>query len=439
MNWHLVVRTGDRDNYSPQFAPSSARIFAGLHRPGDPWSIGTDVLRVLHEDYGFAPSSIAVDLLHFASAAYTADLRIPRDLTAERWTREIVMHLPVENLATWEAARLEIQDLMGFLTGDRWELLLRQRVPIPLPRAKKSPPKADAVCLFSGGLDSLVGAIDLLAAGRSVALVGHHGSGIANAVQDRVLETLKNAKLAGKLLPFLFYVEPQKGRDRVGEPSQRSRSIIFLALGTIVATCLGSTVPLVVAENGLISLNVPLTNARMGSLSTRTTHPFVMKSYRSVLQKLGIVTPIELPYRFKTKGEMLKETLAPGVLKQAVGQTMSCSHPEAGRWSKNPNVHCGYCVPCIIRRASLHAAQMSADRYIVDVLTSPPDSGGEKARDLTAFKIAVERFQNTKKHNAVFNVLASGPLPDEDVEDYAGVYRRGMDEVKNFLKSATIE
>jgi hypothetical protein len=163
-----------------------------------------------------------------------------------------------------------------------------------------------------------------------------------------------------------------------------------------------------------------------------------MKSYRNVLHKLGIATPVELPYRFKTKGEMLKETLAPAVLQQAVGQTMSCSHPEAGRWSKNPNIHCGYCVPCIIRRASLHAAQMPSDRYIVDVLTNPPDSDGEKARDLTAFKIAVEKFQSTKKHNSIFNVLASGPLPDEEVEDYAGVYRRGMDEVKNFLESATM-
>ena len=438
MNWHLVVRTGDRDNYSPQFAASSARIFAGLHRQGDPWSIGTDVLRVLHEDYGLVPSSVALDLLHFASAAYTADLRIPRDLTAERWTREIVMHLPVENFATWEAARAEIQELMGFLTGDRWEFLFRRRVPIQLPRAKKNPPQTDAVCLFSGGLDSLVGAIDLLAKGRSVALVGHHGSGIANSVQERVLTTLGKANLTGKLLPFLFYVEPQKGKDRVGEPSQRSRSIMFLALGTIVATCLGDAVPLVVAENGLISLNVPLTNARMGSLSTRTTHPFVMKMYRGVLQKLGIATQVELPYRFKTKGEMLKETLAPAALKQTVAQTMSCSHPEAGRWSKNPNVHCGYCVPCIIRRASLHAAQISSDQYIVDVLTNPPDTGGQKARDLTAFKIAVERFQSTKQHSALFNVLASGPLPDEDVENYAGVYRRGMDEVKNFLKGATM-
>jgi hypothetical protein len=162
-----------------------------------------------------------------------------------------------------------------------------------------------------------------------------------------------------------------------------------------------------------------------------------MQSYRRVLQKLGIETRIELPYRFKTKGEMLAQTLAPSVLKETAPQTMSCSHPEAGRWSKNPNTHCGYCVPCIIRRASLHAAKMPYDRYIVDVLTNPPYTGGEMARDLTAFKIAVERFRNAKRQSAIFDVLTSGPLPGEDVESYAEVYRRGMKEVANFLRSGT--
>jgi hypothetical protein len=80
---------------------------------------------------------------------------------------------------------------------------------------------------------------------------------------------------------------------------------------------------------------------------------------------------------------------------------------------------------------------MPYDRYIVDVLTNPPYTGGDMARDLTAFKIAVERFRNARRQSAIFDVLSSGPLPSEDVESYAEVYRRGMEEVANFLRSGT--
>lgn len=41
--------------------------------------------------------------------------------------------------------------------------------------AGKSPLSTPAaVCLFSGGLDSFIGAIDLLAAGENIAMVGHY-------------------------------------------------------------------------------------------------------------------------------------------------------------------------------------------------------------------------------------------------------------------------
>src|SRR5262249_13462610 len=139
----------------------------------------------------------------------------------------------------------------------------------------------DTVSLFSGGLDSLVGAIDLLGESRKVALVGHHGLGITNSVQGDVLSELRSP-FAGRFRSFLFYVQPpkpvlgyregecKKKKIPDGEQTMRSRSILFLSLGAAVASALPSRVPLVVAETGFISLNVPLTGTRLGSASTRT-------------------------------------------------------------------------------------------------------------------------------------------------------------------------
>jgi hypothetical protein len=56
-------------------------------------------------------------------------------------------------------------------------------------------------------------------------------------------------------------------------PSQRARSIAFIAYGVLSATSLdryhsGERITLYMCENGFISINPPLTDMRLGSLST---------------------------------------------------------------------------------------------------------------------------------------------------------------------------
>jgi len=217
----------------------------------------------------------------------------------------------------------------------------------------------------------------------------------------------------------------------------RSRSILFIGLGIAVATALGDDIPLIVPENGLISLNIPLTSSRSGSSSTRTTHPHFIAGVSAVLSDLAIPNQIQLPYRHKTKGEMLSECAASSVLGSILGLTMSCSHPEVARWSGHtPGTHCGYCVPCIIRRAAVKKAglQESDAEYTIDVQTNRPT--GERARDLRALEIALER-EAERLVPSFLRVLESGPLPSEEVVAFAGVYERGMAEVSALLNSGT--
>lgn len=437
MTWHVITRVGADDSFVPEMTSQEPRLEASFERSDDQWQVGNDVLDRIQKVIKTRPSDTAIDLVYFAMAVYAADLRIPRRFAGDRWAREIAIHMPVGNLSRWTAAVPQIVKTLNFLTGDLWQIQVRERT-APYPGATESPDfKCDALCLFSGGLDSLAGAIDLLADGKQVALIGHHGAGMTNAVQEHVLKELAK-KYEKQFQSFMFYAQPPKRNLKDGELTMRSRSFLFLSLGVATATSANSSAPLTIAENGLISLNVPLTPARGGSSSTRTTHPHFMELYRGVLKKLGVSVTLALPYRFKTKGEMLAEVRDKDVLNTTASLTMSCSHPEAGRYlGYNPGNHCGYCVPCIIRRAAMIHAKIPDATYNVDVRTDPPDYKGESGRDFRAFEMAVERFKGTKPKDSLANVLSTGPLPPEEVMDFADVYRRGIEEVAHFLKGKT--
>ncbi len=431
MTWHVITRVGSADDFEPALHADEPRVRLSLGRVGDPDSLGPDAIKAIAKTLGRVPTDAATDLLTIAASAFAADLRIPRNLDLDRWTRRIQLHVPVSDPALWTTVLPRLARLLSFLTGDVWEFDVRQRVQHPLPKVGAKRTTVDTVCLFSGGLDSLVGAIDFLSSGEPVVLVGHHGSGITNKVQQRVIAPLRE-KFGGKVTASMHFVEPPKNRE-VGEQSMRSRSILFLALGVAVATAV-SAKRLAVAENGLISLNVPLTLTRLGSHSTRTTHPHVMAMFSDLLHGIGINLVVELPYRFQTKGEMLAGTKDPSLLGKVAPLTMSCSHPETGRFrGRKPGNHCGYCVPCIIRRAAFHRAGMPHGVYDTDIVKKPPPPESDTAADLRAFKIALERFRRTTHANHVAAVLGTGPIAQGDVGAFAETYARGMNEVGRLL------
>ena len=111
-----------------------------------------------------------------------------------------------------------------------------------------------------------------------------------------------------------------------------------------------------VPENGLIALNVPLDPLRLGSNSTRTTHPYYMARWNDLLTELGIEGRVENPYWDKTKGEMAAGCLNAALLAKLAPDSLSCSSPTKGRWQGLGIEHCGYCLPCLIRRAALESA-----------------------------------------------------------------------------------
>jgi 7-cyano-7-deazaguanine synthase in queuosine biosynthesis len=433
MIWHVITRVGGADAFEPALADTAPRFFVGLRRQGDRSGLGPDVVRQIAQNAGAVPNDAATDFLTIAEAAFAADLRIPRENAPDRWTRSIRLYVPVSAPAVWSPLRPQVEALLGFLTGDEWQLEFRQGLALQAPPVGTAPAATPTVCLFSGGLDSLVAGIDLLSQGVPIALVGHYGAGLTNAIQQRVLTQLR-AQFGATLREFRFYVQPPKEHS-AGEPSMRSRSILFLALGVAVGSALNAD-RVIVGENGLISLNVPLTLTRLGSNSTRTTHPHVLVMLCEILAAVGLPIAVDLPYRFQTKGEMLAGTMAPALLAATAPLTMSCSHPEVGRYlGATPGNHCGYCVPCIIRRAAFMRANLPHGVYDVDILQGRPGAGTERAADLRAFEMAVARFRTMSRTAQIAAVLSTGPIPDADVSQYTDVYVRGMIEVETLLNA----
>ena len=139
--------------------------------------------------------------------------------------------------------------------------------------------------LFSGGLDSLIGAIDSLNAGETPLLVSHAGEGLVSKSQDQCFDGLKAAYKASAFDRLRVWMSFDTGlvEDVGSEDTTRGRSFLFFSLGVAAGTALGRYFVLKVPENGLIALNVPLDRLRLGALSTRTTHPFYIARWNDLL------------------------------------------------------------------------------------------------------------------------------------------------------------
>ncbi|MBK4717644.1 7-cyano-7-deazaguanine synthase [Azospirillum sp. YIM DDC1] len=382
----------------------------------------------------------AHDLLTVAMAVTAADTFANRETVegqreaADGWTRDLRLRIPLENPAPWQPLRPLLEEALHFLSGDLWTLEFLPDGPLrPVPLRRGARTKLhghDSVCLFSGGLDSAVGALDLLAAGRRPILVSHSYRGDAEK-QEWIW-----GRLPTKVSRFAANAHPVSDLGHLNDVQMRTRSFNFLAYGALVAATLAQQglvqepIGLIVPENGFIALNPPLTARRIGALSTRTTHPHFLDLVQRLLDELGLPVRISNPYALSTKGEMLRCCANQATLAAIAHETVSC-----GKW-KRTGKQCGKCVPCLIRRASFHAAGMQDptpyEPYNQDLAAVLPRE--EAADDLMALVLAAKRLPTTDIGRWVGR---TGPLPTD--LDKRGllldVAHRGMAEVRAYLSS----
>jgi 7-cyano-7-deazaguanine synthase in queuosine biosynthesis len=304
------------------------------------------------------------DLLEIAAYVLAADAATDRgDPTlpymGEDWRRRLRFVIPVRRPEVWASSELTalLADTLSFLSEDdyRFEFVdLQTPVPLDSYFDFRNPvgdnESADEVVLFSGGLDSLAGAVeDVLGGQKRAVLVSHHSS----------------TKLAGRQRALASALE-QKARDRVlhvpvrmtkhsgmtVEYSQRSRSFFFVALGAVVARIVGTN-RIRLYENGIVSVNLPIAENVIGARATRSTHPSVIAGVNQLLASLfsnSIV--VENRYALLTKTEVI-ERIAAHDCADLIPQTVSCSRVYQIETDRS---HCGECTQCLGRRFAVLSA-----------------------------------------------------------------------------------
>lgn len=355
------------------------------------------------------------------------------------WTRELDVEFKIPCASQFKPLSSDINHLLSFLTGDYWSCRFEES---PIIEWCHQEDIADydevtQVNLFSGGMDSLIGAIDYLETNdehHKVFLASHYDSIMKGPKtdQERIIEKFQQ-KYSGKFIYLSAEgITPMESK----ELTCRSRSFMFLSIAMMIAAHKSNMV--IIPENGPVSLNFPLSVSRRAACSTRTTHPIFIQRVRELLNKLGLSIIINNPYEFKTKGEMVDECKNLQYLLSIVDKSNSCGKRGGHQFMPdNPHAsHCGRCMPCMYRKASL-IKHMDPTIYGIKMSTlftkTTKISNDFYAmlnflkKDFTTADIANELLvMGMKKNNPHF-------------DDYVYLVERTREELKDLLqKEATI-
>jgi len=342
------------------------------------------------------PTSLESDLLLIGASVLAADRATERG-DREDYARRIQLDLPVVNLARLLPLRHDIENILRILSNDGWRVNLRQEPGAPEPPSDFA--RADGrTLLFSGGLDSLAAALEF--GSDELQLVSHK---TRNRQTDRgQVELVAQLRALGLNLPHLqFFVSSRDGAPGAlthdVENSQRTRSFLFLILGSLCARRAGHDQILYLAENGQMAIHLPLTQGRIGSFSTHTAHPDFLSAMEGFLRSsMAIPFRITNPYVYKTKAEVI----------QSVVTTLPSSLPISNSCWRNARLpvgitHCGECVPCFVRRIAIEfwiqpdPTAYGDDSWLDGTLDLPPDNAARRnMADLTEFIVRMETMSN---------------------------------------------
>ena len=387
----------------------------------------------LREAMTTEPPPLLRDILDIATGALMSDIAVLRG-SNEAWTRDLDLLMPVREPDFWDENRDRLAGILHALTRDNFRLTFCAHEPAEeelLRPSAEAAPEVDCVSALSGGLDSLAGAVMLLRAGRKPLFVTHQSGNpqIRNA-QSAIRETLEElwpgaASFAGVLL------QPRKGGrfafpdPREREISRRSRSLLFMALLAVAAH--GTQVQeAYFCDNGVLTVALPLSAGRIGSLSTRSTHPLVLSDFNALLEAAGVNVTVVNPFVYQTKTELIRGILRPVLSPDQMQASVSCW--MAGRRQRP----CGGCIPCLLRRISMLAAGAPDEAYEMDILADPTAYRGTEAYgNLMDLLMQVVRVRSMSDAELLMQWpqlldLASAGV---SVADVVAMYRRYAEEV----------
>ena len=320
-----------------------------------------------------------LDLIEIAAYVFAGDRLTNRgrntNIEYQRWARDFHFVIRVRDYDFWSTPSVQdaLKSALDFVTGDRAYRFTFQpghhTHPTSLFDQERFQLEAKedlSIVLFSGGIDSLTGAVRRLReTDDRVCLVSHQSRGGIIKTQRGLVDALKRA--------FPDRVEHYKFRTnlkglRRKEESQRSRSFLFGSIAFSIATVYGRD-RFFIYENGVTSLNFERREELLSARASRTTHPQTVSRLARLFSMLAEKPfTIDAPFLWNTKTEVL-EYLKSYEQAHLIPSSVSCSHSIRDQFT-----HCGECFQCVERRIGIYgAAADSFDNrglYETDIVTA---------------------------------------------------------------------
>lgn len=408
-----------------------------------------DIGRQLNQN--IAPALI--DLVEIAAFVYVADQMNRRgfddvETMGANWRRRMRFEIPVRVPGLWNSAAVTdaLLELLSFLSEDEYDFSFSQyKHPPPLDSylsfgklGQHAP--AESVVLFSGGLDSLGGVIEEVVGDKRSSLLVTHAAASTLRERHHTLTTMISSAASGPLPQFITVRASKKHRAEK-EYTQRARSFMYATFAVAVAR-MADLHSIRFYENGVVSLNLPMSPQVVGSRATRTTHPRVLACMRRLF---SLVTDtefgVENPFLWKTKADVVTDIVKAGH-GAMIDYSISCTHTRKYRKDKP---HCGICSQCIDRRFAVLAAQAAQfepeDRYRHKLLTDPRAEGESRIMLASYLETAqqVADMDVTAFYNRFGEAVRAFPYlnlpPDDAANRICNLYKRHAQQVMSVIEA----
>ena len=400
---------------------------------------------------------LLTDLIEIAVYVFAADCAISRGGPAlkemgAQWRRQFRLVIAVRQPGSWAAPqRLHaLREALQFLTEDCWTFEFVELENPPSIQEYLGFSDGDAVktdgstiVLFSGGLNSFAGAVTELSSGNQhVVLLSRRLGGMTDQRQIELAHELKV-----RYPKRVTHVQVHAGltlETKAHEHTQRTRTFLLISMA-IIAAFMEHSDRVRVYENGIMSINLPISTQVVGARASRSTHPRSLMLLEALVRLVGESdVRIENPFIWKTKVEVVQE-LKNRPEGQLIGHTLSCSRT---RDMTHYKPHCGKCAQCLQRRISTLGAEASdadpAEGYAVDLLLGPRQAGEDRAMAVDMIRSALEfrRLSDADfatRYASEFAWLTSGfsdQEPSKVVRRSIDMFRRHGEVVRSIFKQA---
>lgn len=397
------------------------------------------------------------DLMEIAGYVYAADRSIGRGATDSleyhSWSRELNFFIKVRDISFWKNSEIIkcLSEALTFVSGDQMHSFtfesgggdigqgnLYDTEGIQLEKKDNS-----IICLFSGGLDSLAGALEILTTtDKSLILISHRSNTTGVSKIQKGIHKLLDKDFPGRIQYFPFYCNLHG--ERAVEETQRTRIFLYTTIAYSLSS-LASEKEIYVFENGVTSLNFSKRADLINARASRTTHPKTLKLLEDFYSIVGGEQHrIVHPFLFNTKTDIFNKIKAAKKINY-INSTISCTKTFLRFENNTQATHCGGCSQCVDRRLAAFASGLEDYDAIYDTdISRDPVTDLESRTHLHDYIRAIVKYDALTEMNFQYEMLAAltdvvpylvGQRPSEKAMKVFDLLKSHTNQILNAIKS----